>query len=133
MQSFELQKDWRNNNKGMKENFYGFLKGKFLVDQDAVKNWGFILFCTFLAIVMIASSHSAERKVHDIARLNEEVRELQSEFVHWRSSLMRMKMESTITRQLKDRGIGPSDTPPSKIRINQQDHDYDFYFGRIGL
>lgn len=117
----------------MKENFYGFLKGKFLVDQDAVKNWGFILFCTFLAIVMIASSHNAERKVHEIAKLNEEVRELQSEFVHWRSSLMRMKMESTITRQLKERGIGPSDTPPSKIRINQKNQGYSFHLSGIGL
>ena len=109
---------------GIKQGIYSFLKGKFLVEEDAVKNWGFILFCTVLAIVMIASSHSAEKKVHDIARLNEEVRELQSEFVHWRSSLMKMKMESTITRKLGERGIGPSDTPPTKLRINSQGGDF---------
>lgn|SRR5690554_295857 len=108
----------------IKQGIYSFLKGKFLVEEDAGQNWGFILFCTLLAIVMIASSHSAERKVHDIARLNEEVRELQSEFVHWRSNLMKMKMESTITRKLGERGIGPSDTPPTKIRINSQDSDF---------
>lgn len=101
----------------MKNGLYDILKGKFLVSDDAFKNWRFILFCTVLAIVMIASSHSAEKKVHEIARLHDGVRELQSEFVHWRSSLMRLKMESTITRKLEDRGVKPSDTPPTKIRI----------------
>lgn len=102
----------------MKESMYDILKGKFLVSNDAFRNWRFILFCTVLAIIMIASSHSAERKVHEIAKLNNGVRELRSEFVHWRSSLMRIKMESTITRKLDQRGIKPSDSPPTKIRIN---------------
>lgn len=96
------------------------MKGKFLISQDAFNNWRFILFCTFLAIIMIASSHSAESKVHKIARLNDGVRELRSEFVDLRSSLMRLKMESTITRRMEGRGIKPSETPPTKIRIKQK-------------
>ncbi len=75
----------------MKESLYDILKGKFLVSNDAFNNWRFILFCTLLAIIMIGSSHSAERKVHEIARLNDEVRELRSEFLDRRSSLMRLK------------------------------------------
>lgn len=104
----------------MSEGFYDLLKGKFLISQDAFNNWRFILFCTFLAIIMIASSHSAESKVHKIARLNDGVRELRSEFVDLRSSLMRLKMESTITRRMEGRGIKPSETPPTKIRIKQK-------------
>ena len=104
----------------MKESIYDLLKGKFLVSNDALKNWRFILFCTMLAIIMIASSHSAERKVHQIARLNDGVRELRSEFVDRRSNLMRLKMESTITRRMEGRGIKPSETPPIKIKIKQK-------------
>ena len=104
----------------MTKSFYDILKGKFLISNDAFKNWRFILFCTGLAIIMIASSHSAERKVHEIAKLNNDVRELRSEFVDRRSSLMRMKMESTITRKMAEKGIKPSETPPVKIIINQQ-------------
>lgn len=103
----------------MTNSFYDILKGKFLVSNDAFKNWRFILFCTLLAIVMIASSHSAERKVHEIAKLNNDVRELRSEFVDRRSSLMRLKMESTITRKMAEKGIKPSETPPTKIIIRQ--------------
>ncbi|MCP9201475.1 FtsL-like putative cell division protein [Gramella sp. GC03-9] len=101
----------------MKKGFYNILKANFLISEDAYKNWRFIVFCTILAIVMIASSHSAEKKVHEIARLNDEVRELRSEFVERRSDLMKIKMESTITEKMVEKGIGPSDTPPNKIRV----------------
>lgn len=102
----------------MKKEMYNILKANFLINGDAVKNWRFIVFCTFLAIIMIACSHSAERKVHNIAKLNNEVRELRSEFVDVRSALMKLKMESTITSRMAARGVKPSETPPYKIKIN---------------
>lgn len=105
----------------MKQGLYDILKGKFLVSNDAFNNWRFILFCTLLAIIMIGSSHSAERKVHEIARLNDEVRELRSEFVDMRSNLMRLKMESTISRRMAGRGIKPSEVPPTKIVIKEKE------------
>lgn len=98
-------------------NIYDILKGKFLINDDALKNWKFIVFCTVLAIVMIASSHSAERKVHNIAKLNNDVRELRSEFVDGRSRLMDMKMESTVSQKMMNRDIKPSLTPPYKIKV----------------
>ncbi|HET7360966.1 MAG TPA: FtsL-like putative cell division protein [Salinimicrobium sp.] len=101
----------------MKESIYDILRGKFLVSKDAFQNWKLIFFCTILAIIMIGSSHSAERKVHEIARLHEDVRELRSEFVDRRSNLMRLKMESTLIQRMASRGIKPSDTPPTKIII----------------
>lgn len=101
----------------MKKGFYNILKANFLISSDAVKNWRFIVFCTILAISMIASSHSAERKVHKIASLNNEVRELRSEFVDTRSALMKLKMESTLTNKMAGRGVKPSETPPYKIKI----------------
>ena len=105
----------------MKESFYDILKGKFLVSNDAFKNWRFILFCALLAIIMIGSSHSAERKVHQIARLNDQVKELRSEFSDRRSYLMRIKMESTISRRMAERGVKPSDVPPTKIIIKEKE------------
>ena len=105
----------------MKQGMYNLLKADFLISNDAVKNWRFIVFCTFLAIIMIACSHSAERKVHNIAKLNNEVRELRSEFVDMRSALMKLKMESTITNKMAARGVKPSETPPYKIKINITD------------
>lgn len=105
----------------MKNSFYGILKGKFLVSDDSFKNWRIIIFISTLAIVMIASSHSADQKVHEIARLSNEVKELRSAFVDRRSKLMRLKMESTIIKKMAEKGIVTSDVPPKKIRVKSQD------------
>ncbi|NNK83061.1 MAG: S-adenosyl-methyltransferase [Flavobacteriaceae bacterium] len=104
----------------MKKSITSILKGTFLVSDDSFKNWRFIIFLSVLAIFMIASSHSADRKVHEIAKLNEEVKELRSELIDGRKKLMHLKMESTIRLKLKESGILPSEVPPKKIRIAAQ-------------
>jgi predicted transcriptional regulator YheO len=106
----------------MKQGLYGILKGKFLVSDDSFKNWRIILFISFLAIIMIASSHSADQKVHDIARLNNEVKEWRSAFVDGRSKLMRLKMESALIKKMSEKGIVPSVIPPKKIKVTSQNN-----------
>lgn len=104
----------------MKQNIYRILKGTFLVSDDAFKNWRFIIFVSVLAIVMIASSHSADKKVYEIARLKNEVNEMRSAFIDGRSRLMKLKMESAVINIMKDKGIAPSVIPPKKIKIKSQ-------------
>ncbi len=101
----------------MKKSFYNILKGKFLISDDAFKNWRFIIFLSFLALFMIASSHRADKKVHRIAQLNNEVKEIKSEYVDVRMILMQAKMESKIIMDMAKRGLNPSETPPRKILI----------------
>ena len=101
----------------VKQTLYNLLKGKFLVDEDAKKNWGFIIFLTGLALLMITSSHQIDRKVQKIATLNKEKRQLYSEFVATRSDLMKLKMESSISKRLADNGLYISQTPPQKIKV----------------
>lgn len=105
----------------MKKNFYNIVKGKFLVSDDAFKNWRFIIFMSVLALIMIASSHSADKKVHRIAQLNNQVKELKSEYVDVRMRLMQTKMESKIITAMAKRGLEPSVTPPQKIRITTKE------------
>ena len=101
----------------MKKGVLDILKGKFLISGDAPKNWLFIIFASFLATVMIASSHSADKKVHQIAAMSEEVKELRSEFVDVRSDVQRLKLESTIVQIVEEKELFPSEAPPRKIRI----------------
>ncbi len=104
----------------MKKSIYKVLRGTFLISEDSFKNWRLILFLSALAVIMIASSHSADRKVHEIAALNEEVKELRSAFVEGRSKLMRLKMESSVRNKLSERGLTPADVPPKKIKVVTQ-------------
>ena len=101
----------------MRQKIYNILKGKFLINDDAIKNWRFIVFASLLALIMIASSHLADKKVHDIAKLNDEVKKLKSEFVDVRSQLQELKMESYVISKMATRGVAPSENPPQKIRV----------------
>ena len=69
----------------MKQGVYSILKARFLINEDAMKNWRFIVFLIILAIIMIANTNSYERKVFRIGALTNEVKELRSEFVDRRS------------------------------------------------
>lgn len=101
----------------VKQTLYNILKGKFLVDEDAKKNWGFIIFLTVLALLMITSSHQIDKKVQKIAILNKEKRELRSKFVATKSDLMKLRMESSISEKLAESGLYISQTPPQKIEV----------------
>tara|TARA_R110000796_G_scaffold41772_4_gene103491 strand:- start:76139 stop:76456 length:318 start_codon:yes stop_codon:yes gene_type:complete len=105
----------------MRKGILDILKGKFLVSGDAPKNWIFIIFTSFLAAIMIASSHSADYKVHEIAALNEEVKELRSEFIDGQTDVQKLKLESEILKTVSEDGLFPSETPPHKIRVKSID------------
>ena len=101
----------------MKNKMYNILKGTFLVSDGAFKNWRLIFFFLALAILMIASSHAADRKVHNIALLNEQFKGLRSSYVETRALLMEYKMESVIKKRLASKEIKASFDPPIKIII----------------
>lgn len=96
---------------------YNFLKGGFLVDDGAFKNWRIIVFVVFLLLFMISSSHNADRKVMEISRMSAQVKMLKSLYIDSGTSLTRMKMESTVREKLKERGLGSPKNPPIKIKV----------------
>jgi len=102
----------------MKDRLINIIKGNFLINENSTGNWSFILIFLVLSIVMISSSHSVDKKVHNISKLNEEVKSLRSQFVDTRSNLMQYQMESSILKKLNEKGIVSSKNPPTKIIVN---------------
>ena len=103
----------------MKKGIYSIVKARFLVNEDATRNWRFIVFLFVLALLMIANTHRFEQKVFRITEMTHEVKELRSEFVDKRSELMKLKMESTVSEKMKTRKILPSSVPPKKIKVKK--------------
>lgn len=101
----------------MKQNINDILRGKFLIDEESFKNWRMIIFLSVLALAMIASSHRADEKVHEISRIKTDVQELRSEYVAARLELRKLKMLSAVTIRVASSGIVPSDAPPKKIKV----------------
>lgn len=101
------------NSKGV----YDVLRGSFLTDDSAAKNWRVILFVVGLLLIMIWSAHSIDEKVVKIAELNREKRELRAEYVDTSTILMRMKLESAIRKKVIPTGLEPAQEPPQKIKV----------------
>ena len=92
---------------------------EFLVNDQAFRNWRMIIYLSIIALIMIASGHSTDRKIFKIAQLNDELKMLKSEFIEQRTELMNLKMETKIMKELQPLGIGPAKIPPIKIIISQ--------------
>ncbi|MCL7753665.1 FtsL-like putative cell division protein [Polaribacter sp. Z022] len=105
----------------VKKGVYGFLRGSFLTDESAFKNWRIIFFVVGLLLIMITSAHNADKKVIRISELNKKKRELRAEYVDTGTILMRMKMESNIREKAKKRGLKPLQSPPKKIKVTIKD------------
>jgi len=93
---------------------------EFLVKDDALKNWRMIIFLSFLAIIMISSGHSADKKIFRIAHLNTEIKALKSDFIEAKRKLLILKKESTLTRVLSKEGVRPASIPPIKILVSNE-------------
>ena len=105
----------------MKQGVYGILKARFLLDDDSIKNWRFIVFLILLAIIMIANTQRYEQKVFQIAQLSTDVKELRSEFIDRRSQLMKLRLESTVSEKMVAKEIFPSAVPPVKIKVKKEE------------
>ena len=92
--------------------------GNFLIEEGSLKNWRFIIFLFSLAIIMIFSSHSVDKKIISIADLQYEISVLESEFLENRKSVMRLKMESNVASFMIEREIKSSKNPPKKVIIH---------------
>lgn len=103
----------------MKNGLLDILKGKFLTSEQAGKTWRFMLFISVLAVIMISSSHSADEKVHLIAKMNNGVQELRSEYVETRTKLEQLRLESKVGEEVSAMGLNPSANPPKKILVKK--------------
>ena len=105
--------------KNIKNPLNSLLTGKFLVSENWQKNWPFILYISLLAMIMISSSHNADEKVHRIAKLKVQVKELSSEYTDTRSRLMLESMKTKVVEKAGELGLVPSEQPPIKIKENK--------------
>src|SRR5690606_53946 len=108
----------------MKGGLYNILRTKFLIDDDAIKHWRFIIFLVLLAIVMIANTHRFEKKLFRIADLNVENKELRSIFADTRMELIKLKMRSTISQKMSEIRIYHTEVTSVKIKVVKTKYNY---------
>mgnify|MGYP005843933997 CR=1 FL=1 len=97
--------------------------GNILTRESAVKSVPFFLFLSFLAIVYISNGYYAEDTVRALNNVNNELKELSSEYISTKSELMFRSKQSEVARALEPYGIKESVTPPKKIVVSKKDKE----------
>lgn len=67
-------------------------------------------------MIMISSSHRADEKVHRIAKLRTQVKELSSEYTDTKATLMLESMKTEVVEKAGEIGLVPPEKPPVKIK-----------------
>lgn len=98
------------------QNITKFIKGEYLLNEEAFKNWRMILFVIVLLILMIRSAHITDEKVIKISQLKRQENELRAEYIALRTKSMILKLETTVVEKVKEMGLHPADKPPQVIR-----------------
>lgn len=104
----------------MSKSFFNLIRGQFLMNETASRSWMFIVYLSVLALIMISVSHRTDEKVHEITQKSTELKEIKSRYVDVRMQRMQLQLESVIIGKMKSRGLAPSNTPPTKIIIDEE-------------
>jgi hypothetical protein len=100
----------------VQDKIFGFLRGEFLLDEDALKNWRMVFFVIVLLMLMVRSGHITDEKVMKITKLSKQERELRAEYIALRSRSMKLKLESNIEKKVEKLGLYPSKEPVHVIK-----------------
>ena len=77
-----------------------------------VKNIGFFLFLTVLAVVYIYNGHYADKISRDLTRTDKELKELQYEYKTLKSEVMFRSKQSELARAVEPFGLKKLTHPP---------------------
>ena len=94
------------------------LLGNFLIEKNIFKNWKLVVYLFIMAILMIFSSHMADKKIIKISDLENEISYLESKYVENRKKVMELKMHSYVISEMKKIGLKSYNTPPKKILVD---------------
>jgi hypothetical protein len=100
---------------------FDVINGNFLTNKSSVKQAPFVMFLTLVALLYISNSYYAERKIRQINKINNEIKELRSEYITSKSKLMFVSKQSEVAKTAEEMGlpIKESTTPPGKIIVNK--------------
>lgn len=91
------------------------LNGSFFIKQSMVNQIPFVIFLAFIAMVYIANGYYAEHIIKEINSVNNEIKELRSEYITRKSDLMQLSKQSEVAKKAILYGLKESTEPPKKI------------------
>lgn len=106
------KKEKKNNGKNTPGFFQSLLDGSFLSLDKSPGLLPFALYFTFWAVLLIANTYYAEKKVRRVELYRNEVTELRTIYISNKAELMHLSNQSEIARRLSHLNFQESTVPP---------------------
>ncbi|MDC0614345.1 FtsL-like putative cell division protein [Schleiferiaceae bacterium] len=88
-------------------------------DESILHALPFAAWLSFLALISIYTSHSADRKVHEIEKLSESRQELEAEYTETKEKLTELSLESKVLRKAEELGLTAPTERADKIVVEE--------------
>ncbi|MEI6488614.1 MAG: FtsL-like putative cell division protein [Bacteroidota bacterium] len=97
------------------------VSGSFLSRESSLKNLPFVFFLSLLSVCYIANGYYADDQVRKVNRLVSEIKELRTQYIVVKDSLVIKSKQTEVARSLakQQSGIKESVVPPKKIVIRE--------------
>lgn len=104
-----------------KEILENVLGGQILAKRSITKNWKFVLYIFILILVYISIHFWTRNTMQRIARNEETLRNLRSEYMGKYTRLLYTGKRGEIEQLLEENGLEllPPDTPPTRINLKE--------------
>jgi hypothetical protein len=96
----------------------GIFSGTFLANEKNFKHVPFILFLTVMAISYIAYGYYADNTIREVNKINNQLKELRSQFIYTKSELMFASKQSEVAKSAEVIGLKEPIVPPFKIKVD---------------
>ncbi|MBW6482543.1 MAG: hypothetical protein K0B10_05735 [Vicingaceae bacterium] len=101
--------------------FTSLITGSFLAKENVVRGLPFVLFLTFLGLLYIANGYNTEKLVRELDEINDEMKELRSEYITIKSDLNYESKQSQVASKSELFGVKESTVPPTKIIVSAKE------------
>ncbi|KJS05547.1 MAG: FtsL-like putative cell division protein [Flavobacteriales bacterium] len=101
--------------------FVSLISGNFLAKENVVNSLPFVFYLTLLGILYIANGYNAEKLVRELDHVNDDLKELRSEYITIKSDLNYESKQSQVAEKTEAFGVMESIVPPTKIKLSKKE------------
>ena len=105
------------NKKPKKLTFMDIMKGNFLNRDEVKVHYKYFLLIFALMMIMIYSNHLVSKKIERVNQLKEQAEEFKSRNAYAQSRLIKVKMESELSKEMEGDSLVSLENHPHKLLI----------------
>ena len=107
--------------KSKKLTFIDIMKGNFLNRDEVKVHYKYFLLIFALMMVMIYSNHLVNKKIETVNQLKEQAEEYKSRNAYAQSRLIKVRMESELSKEMQGDSLISLENHPHKLLIKLDD------------